>query len=182
MDKAALNCMRWSSCLFVEQVWPIIKPSLDGGDLIPMEGRPDIELMKKLDMSAGIDGWQVHAQGMRGIASRVQQGERAYNTFTVRMARKSGTETEYAKRFRAIHNPQRGWIFPTLTIQAYSQTQKGPILSVGITRTVDLIDFITQQKHYVKSVADAVFAVCPWHKMIRAGYRVKIIAPTLQTP
>ncbi|GAG64319.1 unnamed protein product, partial [marine sediment metagenome] len=59
--------MAWSSKLFNEQVWPAIKPFLDYGELMSMEGRPDIELAKQLDMKAGIDGWQIHKDGIRGI-------------------------------------------------------------------------------------------------------------------
>lgn len=170
--------MAWSSTLFVEQVWPIIKPFLDNGELMSMEGRPDIELAKQLDMKAGIDGWQIHKDGIRGIASRIQESKRLWDTFTIRLSRDSGAITEFEKRLKAIESPDRGWIYPALTVQAYAATKKGPILSCGITNTKDLIQYIKSGLHYTRRTSNASFAVCIWRKMIKNGYYVKIITAT----
>jgi hypothetical protein len=162
--------MDWSSVLFMDQVWPVIKKHVGGGELMRMEGRPDIELAQKLDMLSGIDGWHIHQKGMRGIASRVQQGV-AYNTFTIRTSRDSGAETEYAKRVEAISS-NSGWIFPHLTVQAYVRTKEGPILSVGLAKTSDIIEFINKGLHKMKRTSNADFAVCDWEKMKNCGYKV----------
>lgn len=168
--------MKWSSKLFVTQVWPLCQKACGGGELMRMEGRPDVELAQTLDMMAGIDGWQLHADGMRGIASRVQAGEKDWSTFTIRMKRDSGATTEFEKRLIAI-NGERGWIYPHLTIQAYAKTQDGPIISVGIALTKDLIDYIQKNHAYEKRTDNATFAVCSWDRMQKLGYGLKILKP-----
>jgi hypothetical protein len=173
MNSDVKSDMKWSSHLFLTQVWPMCKGPLGGGDLMRMEGRPDMELAKTLDMKAGIDGWQLHNDGMRGIASRVQAGKE-WSSFTVRMRRDSGATTEYEKRLAAIQDG-RGWLYPHVTIQAYAQTQEGPIVSVGIVLTKDLIGFIQNGYSYKKRTGNALFAVCMWDKIESAGYPMKII-------
>lgn len=170
MDNQVQSDMDWSSVLFTDQVWPVIKKHVGGGELMRMEGRPDIELAQKLDILSGIDGWHIHQRGMRGIASRVQQGF-AYNTFTIRTSRDNGAETEYAKRVEAISS-DGGWIFPHLTVQAYVKTKNGPILSVGIAKTADIIEFIEKGLHKMRRTSNAEFAVCCWGEMKKHGYKV----------
>ena len=169
--------MNWSSKLFVEQVWPEITACVGGGELIQMEGRPDTELASRLDMLSGIDGWQIHNSGIRGVASRIQKGDRSWDTFTVRMSRSSGAETEYAKRKRAIES-SGGWIYPHLTIQAYSKTETGPVMSIGVARTEDIIAFIDCGFHRMNSTTNASFAVCSWSEMDSKGFKIKRITPT----
>jgi hypothetical protein len=173
--------MKWSAKVFCEQVWPLIQPCLDGGELMKMEGRPDIKLANELDMKAGIDGWHIHGAGMRGIASRVQETSKPWNTFTVRMARDSGATTEFEKRREALDSLDRGWIYPAITVQAYVLTKEGPILSCGIGRTKDIIEFINIGLHSLKRTTNAQFAVCPWGKMKNYGYKVKVLTPTAPT-
>lgn len=167
--------MKWSSRLFIDQVWPLLHEHIGKGDLLQMEGRPDIELAQLLDMRAGIDGWQLTKEGgLRGIAARVQKGEKAWNTFTIRKSRKSGSETEYAKRRRAIID-ESGETYPHLTIHAYALTNEGPILSVGIAKTCDIIAFIDCGLAQTRATDNADFYVCQWGKMKKAGYKVRII-------
>jgi len=172
--------MAWSSRLFETRVWPMCRKSLGGGELMRMEGRPDTQLAKELDMRAGIDGWHLHSDGMRGIASRVQIGH-DWRTFTIRMSRESGVATEYEKRQRSLADG-RGWICPAVTIQAYAATEDGPVLSVGIARTADVIAYIAAGLHTLNRVADAIFAVCPWGAMRNAGYHVKIVTGEQAAP
>ena len=82
---------------------------------------------------------------IRGIASRIQARPRGdsgafpYNTFTVRKSRDSGTRTEYVKRREAIADNE-GYLYPHFTIQAYVEKWvEGPLLSLGIARTSDII-------------------------------------------
>lgn len=165
--------MAWSSVAFNDLMWPIVKPMLSGGHLLQMEGRPDSELAKKLDMLAGIDGWHIHKEGMRGIASRVQVAARPWNTFTVRMKRDSGAKTEFEKRKSAIDQPERGWIYPVITVQGYVQTESGPLLSCGVCLTSALIQFIDNGLSYLQRTSNAQFAVCSWEKMKKNNYPVK---------
>jgi hypothetical protein len=136
-----------------------------------MENVKDSKFAKMLDMKAGIDGWQIHKDGIRGIASRIQQGDKAWNTFTIRMTRDSGADTEYKKRRIAIKTGE--YIFPYFTIQAYVKTWAGPMLSVGVAKTTDIIEFIEMGMSTEKPSSNATFAVCPWAKMQGVGFEVK---------
>lgn len=138
-----------------------------------MEGRPDVELASILDKYAGIDGWHLHKLGLRGIAARVQAGVN-YKTFTIRHTRRSGATTEYEKRKTAIGSPS-GWIFPAITVQAYTKTKDGPVVSIGVAYTVDIFDFIEKGLNTENQCSNATFLVCNWKKMQANGYRVKVI-------
>jgi hypothetical protein len=169
--------MGWSSALFISQVWPIIKRDVGGGDLLLMEGRPDVELAKLLDMRAGIDGWHLmQGGGIRGIASRIQKGDKVWETFTVRRSRSSGADTEFQKRKDAIQ-AKDGQIYPHLTVQAYAKTEQGPVLAAGICKTADLIAFIESGMAEVRTASNATFFVCSWSRMMDAGYKVKRSVP-----
>ena len=168
--------LAWSTVLFENKVWPIIKDIMGGGDLIKMESRPDSELALELDQKSGIDGWHICNNGIRGIASRIQKGDKAWNTFTIRLSRDSGTKTEYEKRLEAISG-DKGWIYPHITVQAYSKTEDGPILSVGVARTEDIMCYIKEGNNKTNRTTNAVFAVCPWDSMKQKGYKVWMYIP-----
>lgn len=160
-----------SSRAFERLVWPIALSWAGGGDLLQMENVMDSNFARILDMKAGIDGWQIHQDGMRGIASRIQQGNKAWNTFTVRMARDSGAITEYEKRVKAIETGK--YIYPYLTIQAYVQTWDGPVLSIGMAMTKEIVSFIQLGLHKLNKTSNAQFAICPWDAMKEYGFKVK---------
>ena len=161
-----------SSSAFEKLIWPIILPWIGGGDLLRMENIKDSNFARLLDMKAGIDGWQIRGDGMTGIASRIQQGWKAWDTFTIRMSRTSGAITEYEKRLKAIETGE--YIYPYLTIQAYIKTWSGPVLSVGMAKTSDIITFIKRGLHTIKPTTNAEFAVCPWDKMKNYKFNVTI--------
>ena len=173
--------LNWSSAAFERLVWPACLKHVDGGDLLQMEGAGNSALARELDMRAGIDGWQLHPRGMRGIASRIQAGRtirdprtgRTWDTFTVRRARDSGTATEYEKRVDAITTGR--WLYPHLTIQAYLETQDGPVASIGMALTADVIRFIQDGRASTNRTSNASFYVVPWADMRRWGYRVKVL-------
>jgi hypothetical protein len=177
MRNDVLGDMKWSSKLFLNDIWPMLNHVVGGGQLMQMEGRPDQQLAKELDMRSGIDAWQLMPCGqMRGIAARVQQSNKNWATFTVRLSRDSGAKTEFAKRYEAI-NDGRGLIYPHLTIQGYAETKVGPVISVGVCRTVDVIEFVSKGLCDVNRTTNASFAVCPWEKMKEVGYKVEVIEP-----
>lgn len=170
--------MSWSSALFQSQVWPLIMKSGKFGDLIQMEGRPDVELARQLDMRSGIDGWEMTLNGgMRGIAARIQKTDKSWRSFTIRMSRNNGAATEYQKRLRAI-TCGNGLIYPHLTVQAYARTHSGPIIEIGICKTFDLIQFIKQGNHEIKPVHNAKFAACYWDKMNEKNMEVIRVTPS----
>jgi hypothetical protein len=171
--------MAWSAALFAAQVWPLCRDHVLGGELMQMEGRADAELARILDSMAGIDGWQIGTCGVRGIASRIQVGKN-WRSFTIRLSVNSGARTEYEKRLAAIESCD-GWMYPALTIQAYSQSRAGPIIEAGIAYTRDVIGYISAGYHYTKPVHNATFAVCDWATMLQRGYQVTTVSPTTET-
>lgn len=172
MDSTVANDMKNSSTAFVTLVWPLINSWVGGGELLQMENVTDSNFAKMLDMKAGIDGWHIHSDGMRGIASRIQKGWKAWNTFTIRMSRDSGAKTEYEKRETAIETGK--YIYPHLTVQAYVEAWEGPVLSIGMALTCDIIIFIQKGFHTLRRTTNAEFAVCPWDVMEIKGFKVKV--------
>jgi hypothetical protein len=131
---------------FLRVVWPKISPWLGGGEILPVESATESQDITKLfDQRSGIDAWHLGTnEQMRGIASRVQwmnDSEKPWNTFTVRLSRDSGTRTELEKRLEALE-AGRGWLYPIITVQAYIAGVKGArgdLLSVGCVDTEELI-------------------------------------------
>jgi hypothetical protein len=137
------RAMTKSAKALQEIVWPVMGPLVGGGRLIPVETVTSAGFTRELDLLAGIDAWQIlSGQSMRGLASRVQFGERAWNTFTVRSSLKSGYDTELQKRIRwADHGWEKGLLGPHLTCHAYVAERSGPdqLVSAAIARTRDII-------------------------------------------
>lgn len=167
-----------SASAFVSVVWPKIGKWFGGGRLLPVESVTDSEFTSTLDMLAGIDAWHVLDNvGIRGIASRVQRvAERqiSYSSFTIRSARRSGAETELAKRIRAMQNPEQGWLLPTLTIQAYVSDDQ--LEYAAAVRTRDMFEYIIadnatdEQRNRFDGNA---FKVVWVDDLITAGYTVR---------
>lgn len=126
---------------FSRVVWPAISRVVDGGEIIPVEAVAHRGFDKELDTLSGIDAWQLmhHRHAIRGIASRVQWGK-CWQTFTIRMARPSGVDTEYQKRLQALDNLDRGFLLPHLTIQGYVEKPKrfGQFVGGAVIKTSDL--------------------------------------------
>jgi len=169
--------MGWSSKLFIESAWPMVQLKFNSGPLLQMEGRPDVELATQLDMRSGIDGWELTSDGgMRGVSARVQTSPpfpNCWDSFTVRMSRNNGSLTEFSKRRNAIHGG-KGLIYPHITVQAYAESKLGPVHSVGICKTEDLIQFIDNGLHKKRLVSNAEFAACFWRDMKANGFNVWI--------
>lgn len=175
---------------FVRVVWPQMRVFCGGGELMPVESVTAGQFAQALDVRAGIDAWQIHtSHGIRGIASRVQWGDRDWGTFTVRYSRSSGATTEYEKRRAAIASGA-GWLFPYLTIQAYVEkpAREGALLSAAVCRTADLIRYIEEthdpdlpvnerNEHGAwlrpNHVDGNLFWVCEWNVMAEYGYHIK---------
>ena len=128
--------MEQSADSFSTTVWPAIAPMMSGGRFVTTEGNMADDLRRSLDMLAGIDGYHVTSDGMRGVSCRVQDATKSWDTFTVRYRRTTGTETEYAKTRRHIDEVEKGWAVSALTIQAY--VKSGSLLGAGVVRTRDL--------------------------------------------
>ena len=156
-----------SSNDFVDTVWPRIKDSMGGGSIVPVETVTDSEFARALDFLAGIDAWHVlhNNLGMRGIASRVQWGERngerakgnfgewGYQTFTIRYSTANGGKTEWEKRIYAICAEPGEVLFPYITSQAYLDTVGGRFLSGAVINTQELITLAVAHTHELRPVA-----------------------------
>ena len=129
---------------FQRLVWPVIVGVCGGGTFEAVEGHASERLQEDLDVLAGIDGMQrlpAHL-GLRGIASRIQWGDRDWGTFTIRETRGSGAKTELEKRLYAIQHPEQGILYPHLTVQAYiTKRRTGRLLSVAVAQTKELISY-----------------------------------------
>lgn len=172
-----------NSCFdFQRLVWPVLCSKI-GGELMVVEGMAHDDMRTRLDVLAGIDAWHIKdGSGMRGIGSRIQwirPGTRPYNTFTIRKSRESGASTEFEKRRRAIASKD-GWLFPHLTVHAYVQKpeRRGQLLSLGIARTADLVEYILKYPWQVSMRrvgrdGAAEFYAVHWHLFRTAGYPMK---------
>lgn len=155
-----------------EQVFPIIidkfLPQV-ATEIYQNEGNMGV-LERLLDCKSGIDALQICQDGIRGIACRVQNGN--HLSFTVRRSKSTGNATEY-DRLRSSVTSDSGWLYPVLFVQAYTGNS-GQVESIGVVRTVDLIDYIEKGFAKVNATTDATFFVCYWYAMKSAGYRVGI--------
>lgn len=129
---------------FKEIVWPNIKEWFGEGELIPVEAVTESNMARKLDMYSGIDAWYIQpSEGIRGISCRVQWGPKAWQSFTIRKKRDSGARTEYEKLCNAINND---WLYPYWFSQSYLTERKGKLLSSGLGKTKDLIEYIQKYR------------------------------------
>jgi hypothetical protein len=165
---------------FLRVVWPKIEPFCAGGRLEPIESTTSRRRIDHdLDILAGIDAWHMlDSKGvMRGIASRVQWGPKNWRTFTIRESRPNGSATEFAKRLYALDHLDQGWLFPSLTIQAYvTQKRTGCLLGAAIIHTSDLFKYArapsTPQRRRRASNGGEGFLHYGWADLRKAGYHI----------
>lgn len=102
------------SVIALESIKDTYLPKVIKGKIHTIENA-DNEILILMDTKSGIDYIREDTNGLQGIAARVQWG-RAWNTFTIRTARHTGSETELEKRLYQIDN---GYFYPAFTMQAY---------------------------------------------------------------
>ena len=162
---------------FLKVVFPaMVEQGFLSGELIPVESVTTSEMTRRLDMLSGIDSWAIkEPDGITGIASRVQWGWKPFNTFTIRKSRLSGVSTELEKRQRAIESNGQ-YLYPYWTVQAYLTQVHGQLLTIGMARTMDVVEIITKYPNKERPTKDggAVFGYCEWDMMQFEGYDVKI--------
>lgn len=125
-------------------------PKLLRGDIISCERQFENEdsLEFLLDVTCGIDYLVQDNIGLRGLAVRIQFGD-AYNTFTIRSERNTGTKTEEAKRKEQIEGD---YIYPYFTLQAYFNSETSmDLTSIAVIKTKDLYkELETNENVFVK--------------------------------
>lgn len=138
-------------------------PRLISGKIHSIE-KADDHILLLLDTKSGIDYIRENETGLQGIASRVQWGSKAWNTFTIRSERHTGAKTEFAKRVEAIRD---GYFYPAFTLQAYfTDRETNGFLSVGIIKTINLYNFIGANPNLVhKNKSDNEFKFVFWEDL-----------------
>lgn len=179
------ECVRKSmnnSNAVMERLKPLISQLLESDGLITVEG-VDNEVCKLLDVTCGIDYLDVKygTEIINGIANRVSWiwvGRRPFNTFTIRKSRENNSMTEIHKRIEQI---QKKGLYPQRTMHVYVECDTDRLLSIGVARTEDIIDYILKYNPPFKPSEDehgkAWFFYCSWQDMIAKGYNVVICEP-----
>jgi hypothetical protein len=131
-------------------------------------------ILAMFDQFSGID-WigKTPENNLYGVAVRVQwvNDSKAWNSFTVRSKRHTGTKTEYEKRIQSI---KEGFFYPMFTIQAYIDRKSDKIVSVALVKTVDLYEYMDKYSYEVTSnKSDNEFKVVWWNKY-KEHYNIKI--------
>jgi hypothetical protein len=173
--------MAKSSRAFVQYVWPAVSAWCGIGRLEMVESSTARGLVRDFDTLAGIDAWQLldHRGFMRGIASRVQEGDRNWRTFTVRSRRHNGARTEFEKRLEALRDRRSGAIYPALTIHGYVRDfESGPLLGAAVVRTIDLYEYLDMQVEAAtartRSTTNADFYYESWDRLAEFGVQLRI--------
>jgi len=147
------------------------------GDFEVVEGVTKYAMAKTLDQLAGIDLWYFNTTlGVRGVANRIQFGNKNWKTFTVRKDRESGAKTEYEKRKKAIENE---WLYPIMTIQGYFNETTKKVLGWAGAKTKDIIWMIDNghcyEQHTGKDqIGQATFFVVDWDDMKQQNKNIYI--------
>jgi len=168
--------LKKSSVVFNEHFKDAITKTFKG-DFEVVEGVTKYKMAETLDQLAGIDLWYFNTtRGVRGVANRIQFGDKNWQTFTIRKSRESGAKTEYEKRRYAIDND---WLYPVLTVQGYYDDKKKKSLGFAVAKTEDILwmidnDFAYIQKTGRDQIGQAEFYVVKWADMERENMKIYI--------
>ena len=153
-----------------------LKPRLAellGGKIENIEGSTKDDMVKAFDRFAGIDAWLIKSdEGIRGIASRIQLGDKNWRSFTIRKERETGHSTEYDKRKYSMTN---NWIYPFWIVQAFVSKDGQNLLGFGLAKMCDIIEAIDKGLCYERQsgsdqVGKATFYVCNWDTLKTNNY------------
>lgn len=147
------------SIIAMESIKENVLPKLISGKIHNIEGSDNCVLIK-IDTTSGIDYIRENDKGLQGIAARVQWGN-AWNTFTIRSKRHTGTPTELEKRLYQIKN---GYFYPAFTLQAYFDNRaNNNLLSIAIIKTKKLYELYINRPYLFKErVSDNKFYFVQW--------------------
>jgi hypothetical protein len=129
-------------------IWPLISPYCGGGNIEMVEGSDD-SFKRFLDMSCGIDAFQVSQnKSIKGIAHRSQEcWVEPFNTWTIReLTKNKSQQTEWKKLIDADSES----IKPYLHVQSYfNKKTKDFICAAGI-RSSQLIEVMRNNQDLFK--------------------------------
>lgn len=153
----------------------LVAPELStylGGKIARTE-RVRNDTYRLLDLQGGFDAICKTQGGLLGIASRVQWTDRAHESWTIRLRRDSGADTEFVKRLRALAT---GAMVPNYTVQAYvTERRVGDLLSIGLIGTETLMRYsewaIAFGYARFNRATNASFQYVSWVELGAAVYR-----------
>lgn len=150
------------SMVAIDKIKDTILPKIISGKIHSIENSKN-EILIMLDQFSGIDYIRQDCHGLQGVAARVQWGH-AWNTFTIRSKRKTGTETELSKRLFQINN---GYFYPAFTLQAYFDNRtENNLLSIAAIKTKDLYYlFENKPEIFQANKSDNDFVFVKWTKI-----------------
>jgi hypothetical protein len=158
------------SILAIEKIRFDVLPKLINGEIINIE-ETDNKILLMFDQFSGIDYLRKDSIGLQGIAARVQFGN-AWNSFTVRTERCTGSETEYKKRLEQI---EKGYIYPYFTLQCYFDNYIDlNLLSICIIKTTDLYFEIENNKNVKTRKSDNFFKYLNWSDIDKTKLKMYI--------
>lgn len=153
------------------KLWPQVRKECgcSAGELVPIEG-VNRGALNSLDLTSGIDYVAPAATGGQAtIAARVQRSPHLYASFTIRLSRRTGTATEWAKRVRSFKYDE---VLPTLTVQLYVD-RNDSLVGYGIVKTRALLDYLLTGPEFpgynftVKPVGDGNKLMAVWWLWMR---------------
>ena len=162
--------LKQSAETFVK-LWPLIRKDCGCsiGELMPIEN-VNRGALNALDLTAGIDYLApAMTGGLTSIAARVQRQPHHYASFTVRLSRRTGTPTEWAKRVQSFKYDE---VLPTLTVQLYVDSKEN-LVGYGVTKTRALLNYLLSGPDYpgynytVKDVRDGNKLMAAWWLWMR---------------
>lgn len=150
------------SVIALDSIKNTVLPKLIRGNIHTIENKKD-EVLIKIDTKSGIDYIREDNNGLQGIAARVQWGN-AWDTFTIRSRRHTGTKTELEKRLYQIKN---GYFYPYFTLQAYFDSRdSNSLLSIAIIKTTDLYRLYRDSNNLFESNrSDNEFVFVRWRNI-----------------
>lgn len=146
----------------MESIKHTVLPHLISGEIHTIEQSQN-EILIKIDTHSGIDYIRENEMGLQGIAARVQWG-RAWNTFTIRSERHTGSKTELEKRIEAIRN---GYFYPAFTMQAYFDNKTDlNCLSAAVIKATHLYKlYLKYPNLFGSNKSDNNFYFLPWQSV-----------------
>jgi hypothetical protein len=154
---------------FRDQVWPLLRDDLGGGELVLVETVTNSPFASLLDRLGMTDAWQVvEGSGIRALATRVQWGWKDWGSWTIRTRLQSGGQTEWHKLTML-----GDWHRPSYIIQAYLKQQGGPVISAACIRAIDMQLMLWNGWHgKEKPYGGNWFVPVWWDDAVARGFKV----------
>jgi hypothetical protein len=167
-----------SSVVALESIRHTVLPKLISGKIHTIE-KVNNDILMLLDQKSGIDYIREDETGLQGIAARCQWGTKAWNSFTIRSERHTGSKTELEKRMESI---EKGYFYPAYTLQAYFDDRKtNNLYTIGVIKTKDLFGFMRENPDFVETnKSDNKFVYVEWQflrKVIKTFPKIEILYP-----